>query len=42
MVVENVIDAELGYLFTNDNEYLFTRTNIVPVIKFINKLLKKN
>ena len=32
VVVENIIDAELGYLFTNDNEYLLSRTNIIPVI----------
>jgi len=33
VVVENIIDAELGYLFTNDYEYLMQRTNIIPVIK---------
>jgi hypothetical protein len=32
VVVENIIDAELGYLFTNDYEYLMQRTNIIPVI----------
>lgn len=29
-VVENIIDAELGYLFTNDPDYLLNRTNIIP------------
>jgi hypothetical protein len=29
--VENIIDAELGYLFTNDYDYLLQRTNIIPV-----------
>jgi len=30
IVVENLIDAELGYLFTNDYEYLQSRTQIIP------------
>jgi len=29
-VVENIIDAELGYLFTNDVDYLLNKTNIIP------------
>ena len=29
-VVENIIDSELGYLFTNDLDYLMNRTNIIP------------
>jgi hypothetical protein len=31
-VVENIIDAEQGYLFTNDYSYLLNRTSILPVI----------
>lgn len=31
-IVENIIDAEQGYLFTNDMDYITNRTNVVPVI----------
>jgi hypothetical protein len=31
-VVVNIIDSELGYLFTNDLDYLSSRTSIIPVI----------
>lgn len=37
VVVENHIDAELGYLFTNDLDYLTNRTNILPVQTSIHK-----
>eukprot|EP00828_Plagiopyla_frontata_P003387 TRINITY_DN1098_c0_g1_i7.p3 TRINITY_DN1098_c0_g1~~TRINITY_DN1098_c0_g1_i7.p3 ORF type:complete len:156 (+),score=34.88 TRINITY_DN1098_c0_g1_i7:179-646(+) len=30
VVVENIIDAELGYLFTNDYNYITQRTSIIP------------
>jgi hypothetical protein len=30
IIVEAVIDAEQNYLFTNDSEYLSSRTDIVP------------
>ena len=29
-IIENVMDSEEGYLFTNDYEYLLKRTDIVP------------
>ena len=29
-LVESIIDSEQNYLFTNDSEYLATRTDIVP------------
>jgi len=29
-VVQNIIESELGYLFTNDLEYLLQRSNLVP------------
>lgn len=29
-LLESIIDAEQNYLFTNDNDYLTTRTDIVP------------
>jgi len=29
-IVENLIDAEEGYIFTNDVEYLTKRTDIIP------------
>lgn len=29
-MVENIIDAEIGYLFTNDYFYLTERTSIIP------------
>lgn len=32
-IIENIIDAEEGYLFTNDYEYLLNRTDIVPGAK---------
>jgi len=28
--VENIIDAELGYIFTNDSEYLTSKASLVP------------
>lgn len=31
-IVESIIDAEQGYLFTNDIDYITNRTNLVPVI----------
>ena len=37
-ILENIIDSEEGYLFTNDYEYLLNRTDIVPG----NKEDKKN
>lgn len=30
VIVESIIDAEQNYLFTNDSDYLTTRTDIVP------------
>lgn len=30
-LVESIIEAEQGYLFTNDVEYLTNRTTIIPV-----------
>lgn len=30
VLVESIIDAEQNYLFTNDNDYLTNRTDIVP------------
>ena len=30
IIVEAIIDAEQNYLFTNDSEYLSSRTDIVP------------
>ena len=30
IIVESIIDAEQNYLFTNDTEYLSSRTDIVP------------
>ena len=30
-IVENIVDAESGYLFTNDMDYITNRTNVVPV-----------
>ena len=30
-LVERIIDAEQGFLFTNDMEYLTNRTTIIPV-----------
>lgn len=39
-MVSNIIEAELGYLFTNDYEYLMNRTNLVPVQFFLKKLKK--
>ncbi len=32
-VVENIIDAEQGYLFTNDYSYLLNRTSILPKVQ---------
>ena len=32
VVVENIIDAELGYIFTNDADYLTSKASLVPVI----------
>jgi len=29
-VVQNIIESELGYLFTNDLEYLLQRSNLLP------------
>jgi hypothetical protein len=29
-IVESIIDAEQGYLFTNDMDYITNRTNVVP------------
>jgi hypothetical protein len=29
--VENAVDAELGYIFTNDAEYLTSRASVVPI-----------
>lgn len=29
-IVESIIDSEQGYLFTNDQDYLQKRTDIVP------------
>ena len=31
VVVENLIDAELGYIFTNDQDYLTMNASIIPV-----------
>ena len=28
--MENIIDAELGYIFTNDSEYLTSKASLVP------------
>jgi hypothetical protein len=30
IIVESLIDAEQNYLFTNDTDYLSSRTDIVP------------
>jgi hypothetical protein len=30
VVVENIVDCEEGYLFTNDMDYLTTRTDLIP------------
>jgi hypothetical protein len=30
VVVENIIDAELGYIFTNDADYLTSKASLVP------------
>jgi vacuolar protein sorting-associated protein 1 len=30
VVVENIIDSELGYIFTNDPEYLTSNVSLVP------------
>lgn len=30
VIVESIIDAEQNYLFTNDTDYLSSRTDIVP------------
>lgn len=30
-IVESIVDAEQGYLFTNDMDYITNRTNVVPV-----------
>lgn len=32
-VVENIIDSEQGYLFTNDYTYLLNRTSILPKVQ---------
>jgi hypothetical protein len=29
-IVENLIDSELSYLFTNDESYLLARTSVAP------------
>lgn len=31
-VVDNLIDSEQGYLFTNDYNYLLNRTSILPKV----------
>ncbi len=31
ILVENLIDAEIGYLFTNDSEYLKPRLTVMTV-----------
>ena len=30
-IIENVIESEQSYVFTNDVEYMTQRTNIIPV-----------
>lgn len=30
-MVENIIDSELGYIFTNDADYLTSKASLVPV-----------
>jgi uncharacterized protein (DUF169 family) len=32
-VVENIIDSEQGYLFTNDYTYILNRTSILPKVQ---------
>ena len=31
LIVENIVDAELGYIFTNDPDYLTSRSSVVPL-----------
>lgn len=33
-IIENMIESEQCYVFTNDVEYMTKRTNIIPVISF--------
>ena len=32
-VAEALIESEQGYLFTNDNDYITNRTDIIPVLE---------
>lgn len=31
-IVESIIDSELGYIFTNDPDYLTANANLMPVL----------
>ena len=32
-IVENIVDSEGGYLFTNDFDYIKNRTDLIPGLK---------
>lgn len=43
VVVENIIDSELGYIFTNDADYLTSKASLVAVfVSFCRDLSKSN